>query len=37
MLSAKVKEYLQLAPNMDDETFLRTLTRDYQYYAMEEI
>jgi uncharacterized RDD family membrane protein YckC len=37
MLSAKVKEYLQIDPNMDDETFLRTLTRDYQYYAMEEI
>lgn len=37
MLSAKVKDFLKVSPNMDDETFLRTLTRDYQYYAMEEI
>lgn len=37
MLSAKVKDFLGIIPNMDDETFLRTLTRDYQYYVMEEI
>jgi uncharacterized RDD family membrane protein YckC len=36
-LSAKVKEFLRMSPDMDDETFLRTLTRDYQYYAMEDV
>jgi uncharacterized RDD family membrane protein YckC len=36
-LSTKAKAYLQITPNMDDETLLRTLTRDYQYYALEEI
>jgi uncharacterized RDD family membrane protein YckC len=37
VLSAKVKEFLCVYPDMNDEMFLRTLTRDYQYYAMEEI
>ncbi|MDR2774367.1 MAG: RDD family protein [Tannerella sp.] len=37
MLSTKVKEFLKIMPSVDDETFLRTLTRDYQYYALEEI
>jgi hypothetical protein len=37
MLSARVKEFLRITPDMDNETFLRTLTRDYQYYAMEEV
>jgi uncharacterized RDD family membrane protein YckC len=37
MLSVKVKEFLKVMPSVDDETFLRTLTRDYQYYALEEI
>lgn len=37
MLSAKAKEFLKITPLVDDETFLRTLTRDYQYYALEEI
>ncbi|MDR1223503.1 MAG: RDD family protein [Tannerella sp.] len=37
MLSVKVKDFLRITPALDDETFLRTLTRDYQYYAMEEI
>ena len=37
MLSAKVKEFLRIYPEMNDEMFLHTLTRDYQYYAMEEI
>lgn len=36
-LSGKVKEFLKITPLVDDETFLRTLTRDYQYYALEEI
>lgn len=36
-LSAKAKEFLKIAPSVDDETFLQTLTRDYQYYALEEI
>jgi uncharacterized RDD family membrane protein YckC len=37
MLSVRVKDFLRITPALDDETFLRTLTRDYQYYAMEEI
>jgi Predicted membrane protein/domain len=36
-LSAKVKGFLKVSPAVDDETFLKTLTRDYQYYALEEI
>lgn len=36
-LAAKVREFLKVMPPGDDETFLRTLTRDYQYYALEEI
>ena len=36
-LSAKVREFLKVMPRIDDETFLRTITRDYQYYALEEI
>jgi uncharacterized RDD family membrane protein YckC len=36
-LSAKAKTFLKVTPPFDDETFLRTLTRDYQYYALEEI
>lgn len=36
-LSGRVKEFLKITPPVDDETFLRTLTRDYQYYALEEI
>ena len=36
-LSGKVKEFLKISPEIDDETFLNTLTRDYQYYAMETI
>ena len=36
-LSAKVKDFLKVSPAVDDETFLKTLTRDYQYYALEEV
>lgn len=36
-LAGKVRDFLKVAPPVDDETFLRTLTRDYQYYALEEI
>ena len=36
-LSGKVKDFLKITPSVDDETFLHTLTRDYQYYALEEI
>ena len=36
-LSVKVREFLKISPSMDDETFLHTLTRDYQYYALEEV
>ena len=34
-LSAKVKEFLNISPAVDDETFLHTLTRDYQYYTLQ--
>ncbi|MDR3252500.1 MAG: RDD family protein [Tannerella sp.] len=37
LLAAKVREFLRINPPADDETFLRTLTRDYQYFALEEI
>ena len=36
-LAAKVREYLKIRPSVDDETFLHTLTRDYQYFALEEV
>jgi len=36
-LSVKVKDFLKVSPAIDDETFLKTLTRDYQYYALEEV
>ena len=36
-LSVKVRDFLNVSPPFDDETFLRILTRDYQYYALEEI
>ena len=36
-LSRKVKEFLKISPSLDDEIFLKTLTRDFQYYALEEI
>ena len=36
-LSAKVKDFLNVSHAADDETFLKTLTRDYQYYALEEM
>ena len=36
-LATKVKEFLKVAPSVDDETFLHTLTRDYQYYVLEAI
>ena len=36
-LSAKVQEFLKIKPSVDDETFLSTLTRDYQYFALEEV
>ena len=36
-LSGKVKKFLKISPPTDDESFLHTLMRDYQYYALEEI
>ena len=36
-LSGKVREFLRISPSVNDETFLYTLTRDYQYYALEEV
>ena len=36
-LGMKVREFLHINPPVDDEAFLQTLTRDYQYYALEEI
>jgi len=36
-LSGKVKDFLKIAPSVDDETFLHTITRDYQYYALESV
>jgi uncharacterized RDD family membrane protein YckC len=36
-LSGKVREFLKISPSVDDETFLHTLTRDYQYYALESV
>lgn len=38
LLSAKVQELLSVTPrDTNEEKFLQTLLRDYQYYAMEEI
>ncbi|MDR2765613.1 MAG: RDD family protein [Tannerella sp.] len=36
-LGIKVRQYLKINPPVDDESLLHTLTRDYQYYALEEI
>lgn len=36
-LSGKVRNFLKIKPVEDDETFLHTLTRDFQYYALEEV
>ena len=36
-LSGKVKDFLKIQPSGDDETFLHTLSRDFQYYALEEV
>ncbi|MDR1722589.1 MAG: RDD family protein [Tannerella sp.] len=36
-LATKAKEFLNITSNLDNETFLQTLTRDYQYFALEEI
>ena len=36
-LSGKVRDFLKINPSGDDETFLHTLTRDYQYYVLEEV
>ncbi|MDR1676454.1 MAG: RDD family protein [Tannerella sp.] len=36
-LSIKVRRFLKINPPVDDETLLQTLTRDYQYYALEEV
>lgn len=36
-LGRKVREFLHIDPPVNDESFLQTLTRDYQYYALEEI
>jgi uncharacterized RDD family membrane protein YckC len=37
LLADKVKEFLKIFPSLDNERFLQTLVRDYQYYALEEI
>ena len=36
-LAAKVQEFLKINPSVDDESFLQSLTRDFQYYALEEV
>jgi hypothetical protein len=36
-LAAKVRQFLTINPTVSDEALLQTLTRDYQYYALEEI
>ncbi|MDR3269738.1 MAG: RDD family protein [Tannerella sp.] len=36
-LAFKVRQFLRINPPMDDEALLQILTRDYQYYALEEI
>lgn len=37
VLGGKVRDFLKCSPPVDDESFLRTLTRDFQYYALEEV
>ncbi|MDR2042455.1 MAG: RDD family protein [Tannerella sp.] len=36
-LGAKARQFLKINPPLNDETLLQTLTRDYQYYALEEV
>jgi uncharacterized RDD family membrane protein YckC len=36
-LAFKVRQFLRINPPVNDEALLLTLTRDYQYYALEEI
>lgn len=36
-LGIKVREFLYIHPQVNDEAFLQTLMRDYQYYVLEEI
>ncbi|MDR3194008.1 MAG: RDD family protein [Tannerella sp.] len=36
-LAVKVRQFLKINPPVNDETLLQTLTRDFQYYALEEI
>lgn len=36
-LAAKVRQFLKINPPVSDEALLKTLTRDFQYYALEEI
>jgi uncharacterized RDD family membrane protein YckC len=36
-LGAKVREFLHINPQIQDEAMLQTVVRDFQYYAMEEI
>jgi uncharacterized RDD family membrane protein YckC len=36
-LAVKVRQFLRINPQVNDEALLHTLTRDYQYYALEEI
>ncbi|MDR1330488.1 MAG: RDD family protein [Tannerella sp.] len=36
-LSARVRSFLHIDPQMHDESLLQTLVRDFQYYALEEI
>jgi len=36
-LGMKVREFLKINPPVNNEALLQTLTRDYQYYALEEI
>ena len=36
-LGIKVRDFLHINPPVNDEALLQTLTRDYQYYALEEI
>jgi len=36
-LAYKVRQFLKINPAVSDEALLQTLTRDYQYYALEEI
>ncbi|BEH00382.1 RDD family protein [Bacteroides sedimenti] len=37
LLSSKIKKILQVTPEMSDEKFLKTLIKDYQYYAYVDI